>query len=251
MAYLPTRTFNTLFLAGLSNFALAHGETTVSLGYDYSVGRYGESEKSHSWMIPLGVKYESGPMTLKLSIPYVRSSGTAAAGGDLFAPADQTQSGLGDLITSALWTVYSDKPSGLGIDLGGKIKFATADRSKDLLTTGENDYSLQADAYRSFAGIKLFGSLGWTLKGDPEGINYRNPWFGTLGFSQQLSDANTWGSFYDYRQKLSQQGAPVSEAMLFLTHRYSKQWKLQGYVVAGFSDASPDFGIGTVVSYTY
>jgi long-subunit fatty acid transport protein len=99
--------------------------------------------------------------------------------------------------------------------------------------------------------MKLFASLGWTLKGDPDGLDFRNPWFGSLGFSHQLSDANTWGAVYDYRQKLTPHGAPISEATLFLTRKYSKQWKVQGYLVGGFSDASPDRGLGSVVSYTY
>ncbi|MBS1159550.1 MAG: hypothetical protein H6R15_1969 [Proteobacteria bacterium] len=251
MTDIQKKILGALALAVFVSSAQGQGTTTVSIGLDYAEGKYGEADKSRAWTIPLGVKYETDSMVLKMSIPYVSASGLAAAGGDLFAPVSQTQSGVGDLIASGAWTVYRDSATGLDLDLGGKVKFATADKSKDLLTTGENDYSLFADAYHPFGRFKLFGSLGWTLKGDPEGIDFRNPWFGNIGFSHQLSEADSWGALYDYRQKLSRHGSPISETTLFLSHKYSKQWKLHGYVVTGFSNASPDLALGTVLSYSY
>lgn len=237
-------------VAALSS--LAHGQTTVSLGLDYAEGKYGGTEKSTDWTVPVQVKYETGPLTLKLNIPYVRSTGTAnrEVGGNVRTD-KVTQSGLGDVTASAAYTVYTDKTSGLGLDLGGKIKFATADDAKDLLTTGENDYSLQADVFRPFGDTTVFGTLGWTRKGDPDGTEFRNPWYASVGFSRKVSDATSWGLAYDWRAKVLENGDPISEATLFLSHKYTKQVKVQGYLIGGFSDASPDFGAGALVSYSY
>lgn len=235
----------------LPALAFSQSQTSVSTGLDYSEGKYGQSEKSTTWALPVIVKHERGPLTLKLNLPYVQTSGMAAPGGDRTSSTKQTQSGWGDATASAFYNVYSDSAARLGVDLGGKIKFATADRANTLLTTGKNDYSLQADVFKGIADTTLFGSLGWTRKGDPDGTDFRNPWYASVGFSNKLSDANSWGATYDYRQKVTQSGDPISEASLFFVHKYSKQVKVQGYVVAGLSDASPDLGVGATIGYGF
>lgn len=231
--------------------AMAQSRTSVGVGLDYSEGDYGERETSTTWQVPVTVRHESGPLTLKLSVPYVRSSGVAAAGGDRRSDTRKTQSGLGDVTAGAMYTAFYDSAARFGIDVGGKVKFATASESKELLTTGENDYSLQLDAYKAIGATTLFGGFGWTKKGDPGGVNFRDPWFANVGFSNKLSDANSWGATYDYRQKLTAGGDPISEAMLFFAHRYAKAWRMQAYAVAGFSDASPDVGVGAFVGYEF
>ncbi|MDO8958576.1 MAG: hypothetical protein Q7U85_02460 [Rhodocyclaceae bacterium] len=240
-----------LLLAAVPAIAFAQAKTTASVGLDYSEGKYGEAETSRTWSMPVSIKHETGPVTLKLSVPYVRSSGVAAAGGDRRATTSQTQSGMGDLTASAFYNVYSDAKTKSGVDLGVKAKFATADNAKTLLTTGENDYSLQADLFRGFGDTTLFGSLGWTKKGDTAATDFRNPFYGSIGFSNKLSEANSWGATYDYRQKVTANGDPVSELSLFAVHKYSKAAKVQGYVVTGFSDASPDLGVGATFSFSF
>ena len=241
-----------LLLATVPAIAFGQSKTTASVGLDYSEGKYGEAETSSTWSMPVSIKHETGPLTLKLSVPYVRSSGVAAAGGDRrVATTSQTQSCMGDLTSSAFYNVYNNVNAKFGVDLGVKIKLATADNSKTLLTTGENDYSLQADLFRSFGDTTLFGSLGWSKKGDTSTTDFRNPWYGSIGFSNKLSDANSWGASYDYRQKVTSIGDPVSELSLFMVHKYSKATKVQGYVVTGFSDASPDLGVGATFSYSF
>lgn len=231
--------------------ALAESSTTVGIGFDYSEGDYGESDTSRTWQIPVTIRHETGPFILKLNVPYVRSSGLAAPGGDRSSDTKDTQSGLGDVTATAMYAAYYNSAAQFGIDVGTKIKFATADDSNSLLTTGENDYSVLADLYKAFGATTVFGTVGWTSKGDPSGVDYRDPWFFSLGFSNKLSDANSWGVSYDFRQKLTSSGDPVSEAMLFFTHRYSKEWRVQAYAVTGFSDASPDIGGGMSLSYSF
>jgi len=142
----------------------------------------------------------------------------------------------------------SNEASGLIVDVGTKAKLVTADKSNDLLTTGKNDYSLLVDAQYPFGYTTVFATVGWTKKGDPEGIDYRDPWFSTLGFSQKLAAAVNQGVIYDYRQKLTAAGDPVSEATVFVERKFADSYKLQAYVVRGFSDASPDLGAGLTLS---
>ena len=234
--------------ASLEGFSQGPALTTVSVGVDYSEGKYGEPVKSRTTTVPLVIKHETGPFTFKANIPWVTATGTRSGGGDRATLIKQTESGLGDVTLSGFYTAYTNNTAMFGIDIGGKIKFATADKSKTLLTTGENDYSLQGDVYKSFGPTTLFGTLGWTKKGDPDFVDFRDPWYTTLGVSYRVGAATALGASYDYRQKVTSRGDPVSEASLFLTHKFTKQLKMQAYLVGGFSDASPDFGAGAVIS---
>lgn len=233
---------------GLAVCAPVCAQTTVSVNVDYAEGKYGETEKSSSWTLPLIIKHQVGDFGLKLYLPYVRATGTAVSGGDRFSPTRQTQEGFGDVVLTLSYDIFSHPASGTIIGLGTKAKLVTADKSNDLLTTGKNDYSLQVDALYPIGDTSIFAIVGWTKKGDPEGVDYRDPWYSTLGLSHKLADAVNLGAIYDYRQKVTLHGDPVSEATVFVERKFAEQYKLQAYLVRGFSDASPDVGAGLTLS---
>lgn len=223
-------------------------QTTVSLNLDYAEGKYGQDEKSTDWTMPLIVRHRAGDFGIKLYLPYIRSTGLAASGGDRFVISRQTQEGFGDLEVTLSYDVVNHEASGLVLALGSKTKLATADKDKELLTTGKNDYSLQGEISYPFGNTEVFAILGKTKKGDQRDLDYRNPWYSTVGLSHQLAEAVNLGAIYDYRQRVTTFGDPVSEATLFLEKKLSGDYKLQGYVLRGFSDASPDLGAGVTLS---
>ena len=246
--------------------AVAVAQVSVSTGMDFSSGKYGEPDKTDTLTIPVILKYETGPWTAKLNLPWIRVKGTVnRETGESFGGATrtaQTQSGVGDLTASAFYTVLDPSKSAAGLDLGGKVKFATASKNKCLLTTGETDYSLQADLYSMIGNFTPFLTLGWTRKGDPvrrdvdcasldEKVDFKNPWYAGIGFSYKFSGQTSAGVSYDFRGKLTPSGDPISEATVFLSQRLSQNIKMQVYGVAGFSDNSPDWGLGATVSYTF
>lgn len=239
------------FILSASFSASAAPQVTAGIGLDYTEGDYGGSTTSSTWATPVMIKSEDGPLTLKLTVPLVHAEGVAAPGGDRRVGSSRTESGLGDLTASAFYNAFNNSAAQVAVDFGVKVKLATADHSKRLITTGEDDYSLQADAYKSFASTTVFGTLGWTLKGDPAGTDFRNPFYLSGGLSQKLNDAGAWGLSYDYRQKLTSSSAPVSEVTGFYSLRFSRQAKMQVYVVKGFKDASPDIGTGAFLTYAF
>lgn len=239
----------TALLGSLS--PLASAQTSVSLNLDYAEGRYGEPDRSVTWTTPLIIKHQAGAYGLKLYLPYVRATGTAAAGGDRFAATRQVQEGFGDPVITLTRDLIGDRDADLTVDIGVKAKVATADRRLDLITTGENDYSLQADFLHHLGKTSVFATLGRTLKGDPPGIDYRDPWYYTVGASRTLADGFSAGLLYDHRQRVTAAGAPVSEATLYLEIASSPRYKWQAYVVRGFADASPDLGAGATVTLRF
>jgi hypothetical protein len=234
--------------------------------------------------VPLLAKYETGRLSLKLTLPWVRTSGTAnvetglTPGSGCDGPGDvnkpgcpstaaittataRTESGLGDLVVSGAYNLI-DQDAGVGLDVGLKIKLATADSDKCLLTTGANDYSVYADLYRTTDRLTPYLTLGWTKKGDPDArdaqcrsvggkVDLKDPFYASVGVSYRLDDATSVGLVYDFREKLLSNSDPVSEASLSVTRKIGKSWKVQGYGLAGFSDSSPDWGVGATLGYGF
>lgn len=237
--------------------AMAEGSGLgLSAGMEYSSGKYGAQQTTDIWYFPVAARYETGPWILKLTLSYVQITGpgnvvggndnvvrTAAAGKEERRGA----SGPGDVVAAATRTIYRNPAHGLLLDLTGKAKFATADADKGL-GTGKNDFSLQADLIKQSAAWMFHGSLGRRQMGDPAGIDFRNPWFGSLGAGYRLGGATQVGVAYETRQRVIEGGARLGELMAFATYRLTPIHTLQGYVVKGFSAGSPDWGAGGVVN---
>lgn len=236
--------------------ARAQGGLNLSLGADYSQGKYGTPVTSRQWTFPLVAKYEADKWSARVSVPYIRVENPSVSRDGTPLPcagsanAPKTSEGFGDVVAAGTVNVVENRANALLVDLTGKIKFGTGDEAK-CLGTGENDYSIQTDLTKSFGTFTAFGTLGWRKMGDPPGIDFRDPLYFSVGGSYKLSDATSYGLVYDFRQKLTSRGAPVSEATAFLTHKLSKTFKVQGYFVLGFSDASPDWAAGAIATWAF
>ena len=243
-------------MLALSSSALFAEGLTLGTGFDYTSGKYGTSEKTEILYVPLTGKYEMGPWTFRAVVPYIRITGpgnVVGAGADRVtlpgaSTTRRTESGLGDIVGSAFYNVMNESRAPFGLDIGAKVKLGTADRDRGL-GTGENDYSVQADAFKPFGATTVFASLGYRWYGDPPGVDLRNVVYGSAGATHKLSDNTSFGAAYDWRPKVSTNGGQISEATAFVTQRLSRAWKVQLYGVKGFSTGSPDYGVGAFLSY--
>src|SRR4051812_37794979 len=247
-----------LLAATTQSAPAADGVTTLSTGLDYTTGKYGASESTDILYIPFTGKYEVGPWTAKLVVPWIRITGPANVVG---APGDtvvlegentgrRTASGLGDIVASAFYNVLNERSAPFGLDLGGKVKLGTADENRGL-GTGKNDFSVQADAFKPIGALTPFGTLGYRWYGDPAGVNFKNVFYWSAGASYKMSQPTTVGVAYDYRPAIVDNGSHVSEATVFVSQKLNADWKVQVYGVKGFSTGSPDWGLGAVLAYSY
>jgi outer membrane putative beta-barrel porin/alpha-amylase len=246
-------------LAASSATALAaDGAATVGAGADYSSGKYGGTQKTEILYVPFTGKYEIGPWAFKLIVPYIEITGpgnVVGAGADRVTlpggnAARRTESGLGDIVANAFYNVVNERNAPFGLDVGAKAKLGTADRAKGL-GTGENDYSVQADIFKPLGEFTAFGSLGYRWYGDPPGVSLRNVPYGSIGASRRMSSETSAGLTYDFRPPITAAGSRISEATGFVSQRLSREWKLQVYAVKGFSNGSPDFGVGALLNYSF
>jgi hypothetical protein len=245
----------------------AHADDGFSLGagVDYTSGKYGSDITTEILQVPVTAKYATGDWSFKASLPWMRVTGDAnvvpglgevvnlnprgrgrgAAGGGTTTSSDDTTSGLGDLRLSATYSIPTS--NGLGIDLTGNAKIATADEDKGL-GTGANDYGVAVDLYRDFSGTTLFGGVGYTWLGESDYIDVDAVANANVGFSRKVGDAASVGLVYDWREAATDTAEQRSELTGFYAFPAGGANKMQVYATKGLSDGSPDWGAG--VSFT-
>jgi len=131
----------------------------------------------------------------------------------------------------------------MGITL--KAKIATADENK-LLGTGKNGYAAQLEMLKGMVG----GYVGYKILGDPAFVNFNNVAYGALDLSHKTSDATRFTLEGYLEQPIIDGKDPKRERSLIVSHRLDEQRRITGYVLKGFSDASPDWGAGIVFKYS-
>jgi hypothetical protein len=256
--------------------ASAQGTGLTLSGIDATDHLYG-SDADQVWttVVPAVFRYETGPVTLRVNVPYMRTHGTHWDSGAAGGSPSERQPRLGDATVSGFYSLFREGGAGVGLDLGLKANLVTPGRSRDPVAAGKEDYSLpdlalQADLYKSFGAVSAFGTLGYAWKGDTRFRERRlsamplypaygesaeadlhSPWYVSIGGSYRLTQETSLGLTYDWRRKLLDDSDNVSEATLFMTHKLTPRWRLQGYGLVGFSDASPGWGLGAALGYGF
>ena len=242
---------------GHSVYAQQQNRLSASLGSDYSTGYYGSEDRTEIWYFPALLKYETERSIFKLTVPYLRIKGPAAvisAGdGPIVIPGvrDTTKdSGLGDTFLSGTYNVVPGYGAWPILDATLKIKFPTADKDKGL-GSGEYDYSVQFDAAKPLGKTVIFATAGYKIYGDPPEVDFDNIYYGSLGGGYQFARWLNAGLIYDYRQGALDTSADQKEGTAYFSAKLGVKTKLIGYFVKGYSDGSPDWGLGAMLTRTY
>jgi len=234
---------------------LRESRLSLAVGAEYTTGNYGTGSTTDVLYVPVTARLDSGRNAFKLTVPWISvttetSGGTIVGMDPMGRPMRRggvrqrtTESGLGDVIASYGRNLFEDAPSGTYLDAVAKVKFGTADETRGL-GTGENDYSLQADAYRTVSAVTLLATVGYKVIGDPPGTNFNNIYFATLGASTRYGEEGSAGLLYDYRQATLASTDPQRELTIYARGGVGRSSALQLYALKGFSNASPDWGVG-------
>jgi hypothetical protein len=233
-------------------------ELSLGLGVHYSTGEYGTSSTTRILSIPFTAQYDVGRWQAKLIVPYIGVTGPGnvipsvgrtsnnnpkGRGGSGAGTSEETASGLGDIVTALTYTAYFDPAAQLGLDVTGKVKFGTADADRGL-GTGENDYFLQTDAYKTVERVTGFGGVGRAFLGSSSFIQLKDVWYANAGASYALDSRDSAGLRFDARQAASPGSGAQRELMAFFARKLDKATKAQAYVLFGLAEGSPDLGVG-------
>lgn len=232
---------------------------TMIAGYDSSSGKYGTASTNDIVSIPVSALYETGNWALKLTVPYLQVTGEGdviASGGHggrrgsttTTTTTRTTRSGMGDIVTMATYNLYSADESDSGAELTGRIKFGTASK---MLGTGENDYAAQLFAYHALGDFSPGLMAGYEVLGSSAELPMNNVYYGSVGGDYKFSGKTRGGAEYKYAQQATATGAELRELTLYASHQVSSGVYLRGYLLKGYSDASPDSGFGLSISSAF
>jgi hypothetical protein len=224
----------------------------LSTGIEYSSGRYGGQEDIEELYVPLIFNLDTRRIGVSVSVPFlsVRApTGTVVDGQAVPGEGDiATESGLGDITAVlSMYDVYYSAPSRVALDITGAVKFGTASYDEGL-GTGEADYSLYLDAYRWFDAFTLMGSVGYRWRGDPAGSGLDNVVMASLGGSWAAGKSTRLGMYFDYRESALSGYDNVQELTVIGSTKLGENWYLQLYGFSGFTDSSPDWGGGFMIT---
>lgn len=260
-------------MSGKTALAEEDVNVKISTGFDYSTGKYGQSQSTEIWYFPIITKATYGNWTAKLTVPYLRikgpgsviggggvvvvcndNSGPGKGGGcppvvnPVTTGAVTTESGLGDIIGALTYTINIEKHD-IFLDFTGKIKFPTADENKRL-GTGETDYTIQVDATKMFGKAYIFGGAGRRFVGDNAQLQFDDIWLVNAGAGYQVNKKFGLGASYDFRESPST-AQNASEATGYFTYKVTDSVTAMLYGVVGFSNGSPDESVGLQFSYKF
>ena len=231
-------------------------QIAISGGLDYSRGDYGFATDTEVFAVPLNLSYETETWIFRVSQPWLRIKGPAGVvvtgapfGGVVGRPVTSSESGMGDITAGATYR-FSHPADGFNVALTGRVKFGTADEDKGL-GSGETDYYTQVDFSRDYGATVPFFSAGYRFLGRNNLYPLRDGIYLSGGVIRRLSGPTQIGLAVDWRQRVVDGGEPGCEVTGFVTHQLDQRWSLQGYALAGLTDASPDMGLGSLLSYHF
>lgn len=228
----------------------------LGTGFDYSTGKYGFTQATDVWSVPLNASYEQGRWVFKTTIPYISIKGpasvvvgTGGAEGAPPRPTSNTESGLGDVTFSGTFHARP-VPGELNVDLTARVKLGTASESKGL-GTGETDYYTQIDLYQSFGNLTPFATFGYRFLGRNASFALKDGPYATIGAAVRVSETVVVGAGYDWRSRIITGAQNGTDALGFVAVTPTPHWSLLGYLIAGFNAASPDLGLGGQATYKF
>jgi hypothetical protein len=260
--------------------------STIQLGagFDYSRGDYGFSEDTEVFSVPLLLTYTTSKWIFRGSVPYIRIDGPADAvgtsggtggasgggvgglgglvpglpgsnsGGSRSAtnparPSSSSESGMGDVVLGAT-RMLGPILGPVQVDVTARVKLPTADEDKGL-GTGETDYYAQTDFYYVGERFIPFATLGYRFMSDSDRYELKDGAYVSIGSAYRLNETTRSGVSLDWRQRLVDGGDDATEASVFVAHDLSTDLNLTLYALTGFTEASPDFGMGGSVNYRF
>ncbi len=226
---------------------------SVSTGVDYSTGDYGQAEKTDILVVPVTARATAGRLSLTATLPYLRIDGPGGVvigpGGDPLPGVPTTggvREGFGDLSLGATYTIPAEDLGGLEIGIGGRVKLPTSSQARQL-STGETDYAVSADISYAMGNVIPFVNFGYRFLGDPDGTDLRDGPTASVGSSFVLGRSVLITS-YDYARSVNPATDDSQELFGGISGPISSRLNVTGYGVFGLSDASPDFGVGLLIT---
>lgn len=215
----------------------------VGLSLDYANGALRDLSATRALTTTLVTRYNTPEWQFGIDLPYLVLEEAMPPGS---ATANTKVRGWGDVGIKVRRTLWASTQPAQGVDLTLKVKTKTGNAERGL-GTGGTDVALQLEGYRAHRNWLFFGHIGQRKTGDSSVLPpASNPVFTEMGVQKRWGQGTHVGLFHNYRQANGRSGA-LSEATVFYQTKVATD-VVQLSVTKGFTDASPNWGVG--VAYT-
>lgn len=271
---------------GLPSVAIAGSGNTqfsVGLGVEFATGDYGTGITTDSVIVPLTIDwYPTRRLEFSLEVPYIYQSNgaTVAAGGIRFRRGrtaagfvgavngngigngngalaavvyddlNQSRSGLGNVSLKAGYAILEESDAVPRVTPKVYVEFPTADKDK-ALGTGEfvTGLGLQLDKWFGNWHAYLEGLYNFQGRSDVYDLKDFVSFEGGVGY--QATDRLLAAVLLQGASEVAAGSSELLETRMKLNYRLSGRAGIQGFVAAGLTSGSPDFGTGMSLSYDF
>jgi hypothetical protein len=242
----------------------------VGAGFELSQGDYGVSADATVATVPLSIflwPLDSVDVTVEVPLVYLSSrsdsgvvvTGSGGAGRGRGANKPSTagkgattvhQTGLGDVNMTAGWTLLRDGEGTFNVRPTAYVKIPTGDLDRGL-GTGTVEAGPGLSISKWLGDVQLFGEGAYIFqnsKSDYPGRNYAS-YLGGAGI--QATDRLFVSVLAKGSSARSDGTEAQAEGRLKVNFMHSRRLSWEIYGLAGFTDASPDFGGGMMMIYQF
>lgn len=231
------------------------GSFRSTSGVSVTTGDYGTGEDTtvtqlHETFIAKGQAGEIG-----VTVPYLFRDGSGVTVGESRRARSGTipkdADGLGDVQVLGKYFWLEEGDSQPAVDLAGRVKFPTADDDEGL-GTGRFDVGFGPEFLKHFDQWITFADFELVLRDKPDNSTIKSTRFDySVGAGYPLTERFTgYVSLDGGTQTNSGVDAPL-ELVLSAVYKATETVHLNGFVLAGLTEGSPDFGAGTSVTFTF
>lgn len=242
-----------LFLAWAPGSSQAGQSWSVLTSMTYNSGYYIYDATVENYFINLGVRYHTAKWAVSASIPFqTRRDNVQTIADDLNSlnNVDDTgiSSGLGDLYLfgeRTLWKSYRKRST---VNVNGQIKIPLG-TSETHFSSNVTDMGIGVSFRRYWGQYSIYGDAGFLVLGDPEGLEYADPFSYGLGLGRFfLNRLISTSLYYKAYTQIIQGIEPPRQASLSVITRLNNQTFLSLYVSGGLSESSPDYAVSLGLS---
>ena len=260
------------------------GDFTVStgLGVEFATGDYGTGITTDSVTIPLTIDvYPTKRLEFELIIPFLYQSnsfttsaggvrfGRNGSGGILFGKgangngaggafaaaifsgdANRSQSGLGNISLKSGYIVLEEGAVAPQVKPILYVEFPTADRDKGL-GTGEFVTGLGVAVDKWFGSWQAYLEGIYNFQGSSDLYALKDFFSYEAGLGYQITDRFLSNLALLGATKPVEGASDLLEARVKLAYRLSAKSRIEGYLAAGLTNGSPDFGTGVAAFYAF
>jgi len=215
-------------------------------------GDYGTGSNIDITYLPVILEYRpTDRLRLTGEFPWIRqtSSEFTSAGG-MFQhvqggsfQAMNTESGPGDILLRGEYNLLPETGARPALFFSGDVKVPTADESRGL-GTGEWDTGLAVEVGKTIQGVYLYGRLGYTFLGEPDGLNLDDPIRFEGGIGREILPQLYLNAFLAGSSAVDSSFEDPLSVGLNGDLRLRDDLSLTGLLEIGLSDGSPDYGLG-------